>query len=160
MAQVERNCSDAAAGGKSPGKDVEEGRTRKRPSECLKEEGGDAKVVSEKGFEKSEGTETNTSSSVKTNTIKTQFSKKKTIETEIKPKLGAVAKAFGDSDSDDDEEMPAEAKQRMRNIGKATPTSSGPRSFNKGKSGFSSSLGEWSTSQRLVIGRNKPDTKP
>ncbi|ESN95891.1 hypothetical protein HELRODRAFT_86171 [Helobdella robusta] len=32
--------------------------------------------------------------------------------------------------------MPPEAKMRMRNIGKDTPTPSGPNSFNKTKLGF------------------------
>ncbi|XP_064405629.1 uncharacterized protein LOC135350695 isoform X2 [Halichondria panicea] len=53
-----------------------------------------------------------------------------------KPLSRTVAAAFG-SDSEDEEEMPADAKLRMRNVGKNTPTSSGPNSFNKTKSGFS-----------------------
>jgi hypothetical protein len=113
--------------------------------------------------------------------------RKKTTATEMKPKLGAVAKAFQDSESEEEEEMPAEAKQRMRNIGKygtgwvgfvdhpggcgqaiglifhwlcrGTPTSSGPRSFNKSKTGFSNVAGEWSAAQRLVLGPNKPENK-
>lgn len=32
--------------------------------------------------------------------------------------------------------MPPEAKMRMRNLGRDTPTSSGPNSFGKGKLGF------------------------
>jgi hypothetical protein len=51
------------------------------------------------------------------------------------PKL-SVAKAFNDDDDDEVEEMPPEAKMRMRNIGKLTPTSSGPNSFGKTKLGF------------------------
>ncbi|XP_021050204.1 PEST proteolytic signal-containing nuclear protein-like isoform X1 [Mus pahari] len=35
------------------------------------------------------------------------------------------------------EEMPPEAKMRMKNIARDTPTSAGPNSFNKGKHGFS-----------------------
>ncbi|XP_065560813.1 PEST proteolytic signal-containing nuclear protein-like isoform X2 [Artemia franciscana] len=64
-------------------------------------------------------------------------------------KLGSVAKpvigpkkppmpiksVFND-DSDEEEEMPAEARMRMRNIGRDTPTSSGPNSFGKTKQGF------------------------
>ncbi|XP_032269685.1 PEST proteolytic signal-containing nuclear protein-like isoform X1 [Phoca vitulina] len=41
------------------------------------------------------------------------------------------------------EEMPPEAKMRMKNIGKATPTSAGPNSFNKGKHGFSDHQKLW-----------------
>jgi PEST, proteolytic signal-containing nuclear protein family len=66
-----------------------------------------------------------------------------------------VAKAFNNDDSDDNEEevspedlnfeirtksysfqMPKEARMRMRNIGRETPTSSGPNSFGKTKHGF------------------------
>ena len=36
----------------------------------------------------------------------------------------------------EEEEMPFEAKMRMRNIGRETPTASGPNSFGKGKMGF------------------------
>lgn len=53
------------------------------------------------------------------------------------PKKLAVASAFAnDSDDDDVEEMPAECRMRMRNIGRDTPTSSGPNSFGKTKQGF------------------------
>ncbi|KAL5457604.1 hypothetical protein EMCRGX_G034879 [Ephydatia muelleri] len=55
---------------------------------------------------------------------------------------GLVAKAFG-SDSEEEEEMPPEAKLRMRNIGKNTPTSAGPNSFNKTATGFSNPKGSW-----------------
>lgn len=53
-----------------------------------------------------------------------------------KPSSKLVAQAFG-SDSEEEEEMPPEAKLRMRNIGKNTPTSAGPNSFNKSQRGFS-----------------------
>lgn len=49
-----------------------------------------------------------------------------------------VAKVFkDDEEADDGEEMPPEAKMRMRNLGKDTPTAAGPNSFSKGKMGFS-----------------------
>ncbi|XP_053680424.1 PEST proteolytic signal-containing nuclear protein-like isoform X2 [Anopheles nili] len=50
-----------------------------------------------------------------------------------------VANAFrlaDDSDDSEPEEMPAECRMRMRNIGRETPTSSGPNSFGKTKHGF------------------------
>uniref|UniRef100_A0A182P1F4 PEST proteolytic signal-containing nuclear protein n=1 Tax=Anopheles epiroticus TaxID=199890 RepID=A0A182P1F4_9DIPT len=50
-----------------------------------------------------------------------------------------VANAFrlaDDSDDSEPEEMPAECRMRMRNIGRDTPTSSGPNSFGKTKHGF------------------------
>ncbi|CAH0564487.1 unnamed protein product [Brassicogethes aeneus] len=53
-----------------------------------------------------------------------------------KPKL-TVASAFNNDSDDEPEEMPPQAKMRMRNIGRDTPTSSGPNSFGKTKQGFS-----------------------
>lgn len=71
-----------------------------------------------------------------------------------KPKM-SVASAFNQDSDDEPEEMPPEAKMRMRNIGRYglqsqqipfalsradyrdTPTSSGPNSFGKTKHGFS-----------------------
>lgn len=51
--------------------------------------------------------------------------------------MSAVAKAFSaDSDDDEPEQMPADCRMRMRNIGRNTPTSSGPNSFGKTKQGF------------------------
>ncbi|XP_065837638.1 PEST proteolytic signal-containing nuclear protein-like [Oscarella lobularis] len=98
----------------------------------------------------------------KTQKVQSEFKKKKEIETNLKPKLGAVAKAFNDSDSEE-EEMPPEAKLRMRNIGRDTPTATGPMSFGKNRSGFSNSYSEWLMTQRLVLGPglgNRPEDKP
>lgn len=52
------------------------------------------------------------------------------------PKPAKVASVFGQDDDSEEEEMPAECKMRMRNIGRDTPTSSGPNSFGKTKQGF------------------------
>ncbi|XP_041982486.1 PEST proteolytic signal-containing nuclear protein-like [Aricia agestis] len=51
----------------------------------------------------------------------------------IKP---TVASVFNADEDDEQEEMPAEARMRMRNIGRETPTSAGPNSFGKTKQGF------------------------
>ncbi|KAI8772860.1 PEST proteolytic signal-containing nuclear protein [Biomphalaria glabrata] len=51
-------------------------------------------------------------------------------------KSALAAKIFNDSDDSGDEEMPPEAKMRMKNIGRDTPTASGPNSYGKGKQGF------------------------
>ncbi|VDH90195.1 Hypothetical predicted protein [Mytilus galloprovincialis] len=40
------------------------------------------------------------------------------------------------AESDEEEEMPFEAKMRMKNIGRETPTAAGPNSFGKGRLGF------------------------
>lgn len=53
-----------------------------------------------------------------------------------KPKTMTVAQAFNSDESSDDEEMPPEAKMRMRNLGKDTPTAAGPNSFGKNRLGF------------------------
>ena len=47
-----------------------------------------------------------------------------------------IASVFNNDDDDEPEEMPAEARMRMRNIGRETPTSAGPNSFGKTKQGF------------------------
>lgn len=51
--------------------------------------------------------------------------------------------AFNEDDDSEPEEMPPEAKMRMKNIGRETPTSAGPNSFNKGKQGFSDHQKLW-----------------
>ncbi|XP_012274675.1 PEST proteolytic signal-containing nuclear protein isoform X2 [Orussus abietinus] len=47
-----------------------------------------------------------------------------------------VASVFNADEEEEPEEMPAEARMRMRNIGRETPTSAGPNSFGKTKQGF------------------------
>lgn len=47
-----------------------------------------------------------------------------------------VASVFNDDDDSEPEEMPPEARMRMRNIGRETPTSTGPNSYGKTKQGF------------------------
>ncbi|CAL1531428.1 unnamed protein product [Lymnaea stagnalis] len=54
----------------------------------------------------------------------------------IVQKSALAAKVFDESDESGDEEMPPEAKMRMKNIGRDTPTASGPNSYGKGKQGF------------------------
>ncbi|XP_013393401.1 PEST proteolytic signal-containing nuclear protein [Lingula anatina] len=51
-------------------------------------------------------------------------------------KSKAVAQAFNQDDESDEDEMPPEAKMRMRNLGRDTPTAAGPNSFGKGQYGF------------------------
>lgn len=53
-----------------------------------------------------------------------------------KPASKSVAAVFGDASDEEPEEMPKEARMRMRNIGRDTPTSAGPNSFGKTKHGF------------------------
>ncbi|XP_073526568.1 PEST proteolytic signal-containing nuclear protein [Phyllobates terribilis] len=75
--------------------------------------------------------------------IKLGSAKPKDIPPAAVPKKTSVAAAFNDEDDSEPEEMPPEAKMRMKNIGRDTPTSSGPNSFNKGKHGFSDSQKLW-----------------
>ncbi|GFN95701.1 pest proteolytic signal-containing nuclear protein-like [Plakobranchus ocellatus] len=51
-------------------------------------------------------------------------------------KSALAAKVFDEDEESDSEEMPPEAKMRMKNIGRNTPTASGPNSYGKGKHGF------------------------
>uniref|UniRef100_A0A915JYA1 PEST proteolytic signal-containing nuclear protein n=1 Tax=Romanomermis culicivorax TaxID=13658 RepID=A0A915JYA1_ROMCU len=59
-----------------------------------------------------------------------------TPESSTKTLKNDKIKQIFNADDDQGEEMPPEAKMRMKNIGRDTPTSSGPNSFNKGKHGF------------------------
>ncbi|XP_017294204.1 PEST proteolytic signal-containing nuclear protein isoform X2 [Kryptolebias marmoratus] len=59
------------------------------------------------------------------------------------PKKLGLASVFNEDDDSEPEEMPPEAKMRMKNIGRETPTSAGPNSFNKGKQGFSDNQKLW-----------------
>ncbi|XP_048768762.1 PEST proteolytic signal-containing nuclear protein-like isoform X2 [Ostrea edulis] len=54
----------------------------------------------------------------------------------VLPKTKKIASVFNEDESDDEEEMPPEAKMRMKNLGRETPTSTGPNSFGKGRLGF------------------------
>ncbi|XP_034945677.1 PEST proteolytic signal-containing nuclear protein-like [Chelonus insularis] len=54
----------------------------------------------------------------------------------VVPTKPTVASVFNADEDDEPEEMPAEARMRMRNIGRETPTSAGPNSFGKTKQGF------------------------
>lgn len=68
--------------------------------------------------------------------IKISLSAKKDDGADSRAKLKpTVAEVFND-DSESEEEMPAEARIRMRNIGKDTPTSAGPNSYGKTSRGF------------------------
>nr|XP_018896549.1 PREDICTED: PEST proteolytic signal-containing nuclear protein-like [Bemisia tabaci] len=55
--------------------------------------------------------------------------------TTLKTPSKSVAAVFNDEE-EEPEEMPREARMRMRNFGRDTPTSAGPNSFGKTKHGF------------------------
>ncbi|KAG9492419.1 PEST proteolytic signal-containing nuclear protein isoform X2 [Eleutherodactylus coqui] len=74
--------------------------------------------------------------------IKLGSAKPKDAPPTVVKKKSSVAAAFNEDDSEP-EEMPPEAKMRMKNIGRDTPTSAGPNSFNKGKHGFSDNQKLW-----------------
>ncbi|KAM4796753.1 PEST proteolytic signal-containing nuclear protein [Rhinophrynus dorsalis] len=71
------------------------------------------------------------------------FQRPKEVAPAAAPKKSNVAAVFNEDDDSEPEEMPPEAKMRMKNIGRDTPTSAGPNSFNKGKHGFSDSQKLW-----------------
>ncbi|XP_023562989.1 PEST proteolytic signal-containing nuclear protein-like isoform X2 [Octodon degus] len=56
------------------------------------------------------------------------------IGSQTSKKASAISINLGSNS--EPEEMPPEAKMRMKNIGRDTPTSARPNSFNKGKHGF------------------------
>ncbi|GIY40465.1 PEST proteolytic signal-containing nuclear protein [Caerostris darwini] len=68
-------------------------------------------------------------------TIKLGAQKTKDGKPSLLKTSASVASAFN-QESDSEEEMPPEAKMRMRNIGRDTPTSAGPNSFGKTRHGF------------------------
>ncbi|XP_028637814.1 PEST proteolytic signal-containing nuclear protein-like isoform X2 [Grammomys surdaster] len=63
-----------------------------------------------------------------------------------------VAAAFNEDEDSEPEEMPPEAKMSMKNIGRDTPTSAGPNSFNKGKHGFSDNQKLWERNTKSHLG--------
>ncbi|VTJ79643.1 Hypothetical predicted protein [Marmota monax] len=70
----------------------------------------------------------------------------------LAPKTLSVAAAFHEDEDSEPEEMPPEAKMRMKNIGRDTPTSAGPNSFNKGKHGFSDNQKLWERNIKSHLG--------
>ncbi|XP_074070485.1 PEST proteolytic signal-containing nuclear protein isoform X2 [Macrotis lagotis] len=76
---------------------------------------------------------------------------KETVPT-LAPKTLSVAAVFNEDDDSEPEEMPPEAKMRMKNIGRDTPTSAGPNSFNKGKHGFSDNQKLWERNIKSHLG--------
>uniref|UniRef100_A0A2K5EYU3 PEST proteolytic signal-containing nuclear protein n=1 Tax=Aotus nancymaae TaxID=37293 RepID=A0A2K5EYU3_AOTNA len=71
---------------------------------------------------------------------------------DIPIKLGSMAAAFNEDKDSEPEEMPPEAKMNMKNIGRDTPTSAGPNSFNKGKHGFSDNQQLWKQNIKSHLG--------
>ncbi|XP_076307644.1 uncharacterized protein LOC143223483 isoform X2 [Tachypleus tridentatus] len=61
------------------------------------------------------------------------FNSAKILQTQDKKNPMAISIKLG---TQDDEEMPPEAKMRMRNLGRDTPTSAGPNSYGKTRQGF------------------------
>ncbi len=52
------------------------------------------------------------------------------------PASSKVASVFNQDSDSDEEDMPPEARMRMKNVGRDTITSAGPNSFGKTKHGF------------------------
>ena len=59
--------------------------------------------------------------------------------------------AFNKDKDSEPEELPPEAKMRVKNIGRDTPTSAGPYSFNKGKHGCLMTRSYGSEIQNLIL---------
>ncbi|CAL1603669.1 unnamed protein product [Knipowitschia caucasica] len=88
-------------------------------------------------------------------TIKLGASKPKEPVSSSPPKKSGLAAVFNEDDDSEPEEMPPEAKMRMKNIGRETPTSAGPNSFNKGKQGFSDNQKLWERKLKAHPGEKK-----
>lgn len=160
MADYEQNRRSSANDG---GPQEEEGRVKTKPVSCStwggegtavkrtskhltpedeEESSGDRPApckVSKIGFSMSSqlGKKSNPIS------IKLGATKPKEPVPTIPPKKAGLASVFNEDDDSEPEEMPPEAKMRMKNIGRETPTSAGPNSFNKGKQGFSDHQKLW-----------------
>ncbi|CAK8672648.1 PEST proteolytic signal-containing nuclear protein-like [Clavelina lepadiformis] len=84
---------------------------------------------------------------------------KKETEVKLVPKSKKAAAVFNESSDSEPEEMPTEARMRMKNIGRNTPTSAGPNSFNKGRLGFMDTGKLWELQQKDLLGDiHKKDT--
>uniref|UniRef100_A0A0B8RWV7 PEST proteolytic signal-containing nuclear protein n=1 Tax=Philothamnus irregularis TaxID=1899461 RepID=A0A0B8RWV7_9SAUR len=84
--------------------------------------------------------------------IKLGANKPKEPTPTLAPKTLSVAAVFNEDEDSEPEEMPPEAKMRMKNIGRDTPTSAGPNSFNKGKHGFSDNQKLWERNMKSHLG--------
>ncbi|KAM3837062.1 PEST proteolytic signal-containing nuclear protein isoform 3-T3 [Vipera latastei] len=84
--------------------------------------------------------------------IKLGATKPKEPAPTLAPKTLSVAAVFNEDEDSEPEEMPPEAKMRMKNIGRDTPTSAGPNSFNKGKHGFSDNQKLWERNMKSHLG--------
>uniref|UniRef100_A0A8D0HUD6 PEST proteolytic signal-containing nuclear protein n=1 Tax=Sphenodon punctatus TaxID=8508 RepID=A0A8D0HUD6_SPHPU len=89
--------------------------------------------------------------------IKLGANKPKEPAPTLAPKTLSVAAAFNEDEDSEPEEMPPEAKMRMKNIGRDTPTSAGPNSFNKGKHGFSDNQKLWERNIKSHLGKVRED---
>uniref|UniRef100_A0A2K6GN06 PEST proteolytic signal-containing nuclear protein n=1 Tax=Propithecus coquereli TaxID=379532 RepID=A0A2K6GN06_PROCO len=84
--------------------------------------------------------------------IKLGSSKPKETVPTLAPKTLSIATAFNEDEDSEPEEMPPEAKMRMKNIERDTPTSAAPNSFNKGKHGFSDNQKLWERNIKSHLG--------
>lgn len=98
--------------------------------QCESSDQSDGKKKLVFGFGKKTGNEQKKGIQIKLGSVSKQTTK---VTTVTKP---TVASVFNTDEDDEPEEMPAEARMRMRNIGRETPTSAGPNSFGKTKQGF------------------------
>ncbi|KAM5305480.1 PEST proteolytic signal-containing nuclear protein-like [Glossophaga mutica] len=74
----------------------------------------------------------------------------------LAPNTLSLARPF--SEDEDPEEMPPEAKMRMKNSGSNTPTSAGANSSNEGKHGFSDNQMLWEGNRKSHLGNiHDPD---
>lgn len=89
----------------------------------------------------------------KTSAIAIKFAWSRAEETlpTLAPRTLWVAAAFNKDRDSEPEELAPQAKMRVKNIGRDTPPSAGPHSFNKGKHGFLITRRYGSETQNLIL---------
>ncbi|XP_008290777.1 PEST proteolytic signal-containing nuclear protein isoform X2 [Stegastes partitus] len=157
MADYERNRRDSSDDG---GPQEEEGRVKTKPVSCSTVGGeGTAVKRTSQHLTPEDEDESSADPPAPCKVSKIGFSMSSQMAKKSNPisiKLGATKpkepapaappkkpSVFNEDDDSEPEEMPPEAKMRMKNIGRETPTSAGPNSFNKGKQGFSDHQKLW-----------------
>ncbi|KAM5181862.1 PEST proteolytic signal-containing nuclear protein [Mantella aurantiaca] len=150
--EVKTKTVSSSNGGESSSRSAEK-RSADTSSEESSTQPGPPKV-SKVGF--ALGGQIGKKSSSSSISIKLGASKPKDVTPTSVKKKSSVASVFNEDDSEP-EEMPPEAKMRMKNIGRDTPTSAGPNSFNKGKHGFTDTQKLWERNMKSKLDDGEDD---
>eukprot|EP00112_Aurelia_sp_Birch-Aquarium-sp1_P014645 Seg3179.1 transcript_id=Seg3179.1/GoldUCD/mRNA.D3Y31 product="PEST proteolytic signal-containing nuclear protein" protein_id=Seg3179.1/GoldUCD/D3Y31 len=135
-----------------------------KKSTCIKLSIGQKRKTDEKDHEKSQSNAKTCKKPAESSTVVSiefaaKAEKDKNEPPILQEKKGSVAKAFGEDSDSEEEEMPKEARMKMRNMGRDTPTSAGPNSYNKGKQGFVNRNKMWDKDLKPRTHLEKPPGK-